>query len=251
MDEKKERSCGIYLALDGMNLADAGYLCRHVKDLIVGVKIHDLYDREGKPAVAKLKDSGVHKVWVDFKLHDIPGTVGKRGSVVARMDRSISVGDNRADIVTVHASGGVKMMMQAIEHGPDEIFAVTLLTSLSPEEVREIYHADPQTLVYRWATLAGKAGVHGIVCSALEVAMLREMREDPGHPIAASTKLIVPGTRSPGADKGDQKRSATPAKAVRDGADILVIGSEVTKAADPVAALNRIIKDISTFRSES
>jgi orotidine-5'-phosphate decarboxylase len=193
------------------------------------VKIHDLWDSYGPKIVDKLKLAGAAKVWVDLKLHDIPATVGKRAKAVA---------DAGADIITVHISGGVPMMKAAVESGL-EVYGITVLTSLSPGQVREIYRdEDVQRVALKFAGMAAKAGVRGIVCSPLEVARIA------GFEDCHALKLVVPGTRSAGQEANDQMRVDTPAAAIAAGAHHLVIGRQITQAADPVAAYEALMAEI-------
>jgi orotidine-5'-phosphate decarboxylase len=144
----------------------------------------------------------------------------------------------------MHASGGVKMMEAAIgsaktKRGPVEVYAVTVLTSLSSKETeQDIYGTVPAKLVLRWANLAVRAGVQGIVCSALELRLFGTMRKFD------EIKLIVPGTRSSGKAGCDQARIATPYSAIRGGADHLVIGRQITEAPDPLRALSELEEEI-------
>jgi orotidine-5'-phosphate decarboxylase len=218
----------VCLAFDGMKTEDVYELADLLGDSCYALKLHDAVDREGPDLVLELNCD--HRVWVDYKLHDTDGTVGLRAKALS---------DNGATVITVHASGGVRMMQAAVKETrqPDgsaytEIWAVTILTSLDDGEIGEIYGKERtrEQIVIDLALLAKKADVDGIVCSALEVKTLAT------HPKLRGMKFIVPGTRSTGVDLGQQRRSATPAQAIEDGATLLVAASQVTKADDPVAA---------------
>jgi orotidine-5'-phosphate decarboxylase len=142
-------------------------------------------------------------------------------------------------------------MSAAVENGPEQVLAVTVLTSLSDEDVQRIYRRDDvMGAVMEMTFDAADAGLGGIVCSPREVGILNELRKGGRFglqiTLPESIRFVVPGTRSDGVSKNDQKRSTTPLEAVRRGADYLVIGREVTQADDPIAALERIITDIST-----
>ena len=216
----------IILALDEIkNLDEAVKLVKKVGHLVYAVKIHNLYDKFGPDVVRKLKEAGAEKVWVDFKLYDISNTVRLRA-------KSID-----ADIISVHASGGVKMMQEAVASGK-EIFAITILTSLSSPEVQQIYNSEVDDVVLVLARLAKEAGVSGIVCSSQEVKMIRN------HSEFKDLKVIVPGIRSSGVDLNDQKRTSPPAEALQNGADYLVIGRQITEAADPVAEIKKLDEEI-------
>src|SRR3989338_10963314 len=155
----------IILALDEIqNLDEAVKLVKKVGHLVYAVKIHNLYDKFGPGVVRKLKEAGAEKVWVDFKLYDISNTVRLRA-------KSID-----ADIISIHASGGVKMMQEAVASGK-EIFAITILTSLSEPEIQQIYNRGVEETVLNLAKLAKEAGASGIVCSPQEVKMIRSNPE--------------------------------------------------------------------------
>jgi orotidine-5'-phosphate decarboxylase len=173
---------------------------------------------------------------VDYKLHDTKDTVGLRVSALVV---------HGAKVITVHASGGVEMMKSAVEatmNGFDErrakIYAITVLTSLSDVEILEIYNRPRLEQVEVLARMALEAGVDGIVCSALELEHLRSLPE------FAEIHIVVPGTRSVGADLGQQKRSDTPKNAVANGASELVVGSQVTKAEDPEIAMANFLAEM-------
>jgi len=219
----------IILALDEIqDVEEVKKFVQKVGHLVYAVKIHNLYDKYGPDVVSTLKEAGAEKVWVDFKLYDIPNTVKLRAESIT------------ADIISVHASGGAKMMKEAVASGK-EIFAVTALTSFSPEEVQQIYNRSVDDTVLTLAHMAKEAGVAGIVCSPKELKMLRSYTE------FKDLKLVVPGIRSQGADMNDQNRVATPAEALEAGADYLVIGRQVTQAADPETELQKICEDIKNF----
>ncbi len=216
----------IILALDEIqNLDDIVKLVKKVGSLVYAVKIHNLYDKFGPDIVRVLKEAGAEKVWVDFKLYDIPNTGKLRAENIV------------ADIISVHASGGVKMMKEVVASGK-EIFAVTMLTSFSTSEVKQIYNRELNDAVLVLAKMAQEAGVLGIVCSPQEVKMLKDSQEFDG------LKIIVPGVRSAGVDINDQNRISTPGEAIKNGADYLVIGREITEAKDMILALSNIQKEL-------
>lgn len=224
----------IILSPDGLELQDVLELVGEVGHRIYGVKIHDLYDAHGPEVVSRLRDAGADRVWYDGKFHDIPNTVGLRARAVGQgADPGKGV-----DILTVHASGEIDMMLEAVKNGPNEIYAITVLTSLDPEQTHLVFGQPPKAAVLYLARLAKLAEVHGIVCSAEEVGMLAKRPELQG------LKFVVPGVRSAGKDTGDQKRTGTPAKAIQDGAHHLVIGRQVVQAPDPLVALDELEEEI-------
>lgn len=224
----------IILSPDGLDLDEVVELVRAVGHRLYGVKVHDLYDAHGPEVVLRLRQAGAARVWYDGKFHDISNTVGLRARAVGKGGE---IGKD-VDILTVHASGEIDMMMEAVKNGPPEIYAITVLTSLDPEQTHLTYGQPPKAAVLYLARLAKLAGVHGIVCSAEEVGMLAKRPELQG------LKFVVPGTRSAGKDKGDQKRSGTPGAAIQDGAHHLVVGRQVVKAPDPLAALDELEEEI-------
>jgi len=166
-------------------------------------------------------------VFLDLKLHDIPNTVA--GGVRAVLDL-------RPKMLTIHAAGGTAMIeaaRKAAEPAGAErpmILAVTVLTSLDATALAATgVSVSPADQVLRLARLALSAGADALVCSPLEVAMLRDA-------LGAGVKLIVPGIRPAGAAAGDQARTMTPAEAVTAGASWIVVGRPITGAADPAAA---------------
>ena len=174
-------------------------------------------------------------VFLDLKLHDIPAQVA--GAVAA----AESLGPR---FLTVHASGGRAMLAAAAEAADEvEILAVTVLTSLNGEDLSDIGMDGPASdQVARLADLALSAGVDGLVCSPLEVEMLRARF---GSVSVGGPVLVVPGIRPQGSAQGDQRRTMTPFEALRAGADHIVIGRPITEASDPLAAARAILAGVS------
>ncbi len=200
---------------------------RHVQTLKVGL---ELFCAHG-PQVADVVRGGTDvELFLDLKLHDIPATVAGAAKSVARM---------RPTYVTVHAAGGADMVRAAVDALPEvRIAGVTVLTSLSDEELAAVGLEGPaQDAVRRLAVLAVGAGARALVCSPREVAMVRAE-------VGPDITLITPGVRPAGADVNDQARVATPQLALRDGADLLVVGRPITAADDVGAAAAAIAADI-------
>jgi len=186
----------------------------------------ELFAAEGPAAVQAAAALG-RPVFLDLKLHDIPNTVegAARGAAATG-----------AALLTVHASGGTEMIRAAVRGaGPGtRVLAVTVLTSLDARALDEIGLAGPpEAAAVRLARLAVAAGAGGLVCSPHEVAQVRAA-------VGPGPLLVVPGVRPAGAAQGDQARVATPAEAVRAGADVIVIGRPLRDAPDPVAAARGI-----------
>lgn len=204
-------------------------LARTVRDRVYAIKIHELFDLHGRKAVHALKDAGV-RVWVDAKIHDTPDATRLRAQAIATAG---------ADILTVHAAGGTEMVRAAVGQ-TSEVYAVTVLTSLDESWVRAVFGRSPSDVVLAFAMLAHHAGVRGIVCSPREVSVLA------GHPKLRILELVTPGVRSSDTVTNDQRRVSTPAAAIMAGATRIVVGRQVTRAKDPLAALARIEEEIVT-----
>lgn len=192
------------------------------------IKVNDLLFWEGyRSLVPDLQVYG--RVMVDLKGHDIPNTLDN----IAK--RFVA---NPPWAVTVHASGGeamVKAVVKAFEGTPTKVLAITVLTSMDPANCEEVYSRLPLEQVRKLAAIANRAGAHGLVCSPEEVAALKA--EYP------KMELVTPGVRSPGADAGDQKRIGTPQGSLEAGASFLVMGRQILGAEDPVAEVQRLLKD--------
>ena len=216
----------IFVAIDTPDMDRARALATAVAPLAGGLKLGlDFFTHNGRAGVTELARSGL-PVFVDLKFHDIPNTVA--GAIHA-------LGDLNPAILTVHAAGGRAMMEDAKAAAPlgTTVVAVTVLTSLDPDDVSSIGVAgEPAAQVDRLADLARAAGLDGIVCSGQEVAAARA-RWKNGF-------FVVPGIRPADSIVGDQKRVMTPRAALDAGASILVIGRPVTAAPDPAAALRAI-----------
>lgn len=213
----------IAVALDAPDLETAarwaGLVTPHVSTVKVGL---ELYLRYGPDVIASVRGASGVQVFLDLKLHDIPNTVGAAARAVARL---------KPTYLTVHAAGGPAMVRAAVEASPGtRIAAVTLLTSLSEADLREVgIQGPPADAARRMAAVAVGAGAQALVCSPREVAAVRAE-------VGPGITLITPGVRPAGAGTQDQARVATPEDAVAQGADLLVIGRPITGAPDPGAA---------------
>jgi orotidine-5'-phosphate decarboxylase len=194
----------------------------------------EIFTSEGPRLVEEIRDRG-ERIFLDLKLHDIPNTVAGAVRSACRLG---------VDMLTVHASGGAAMMRAAVEEAqnaskPPLILAVTALTSLSNDDVAQMgVGQKTEQWVETLATIAYGAGVRGLVSSSRELPMLRQKFGD-------EMKLVIPGIRPSGAATQDQSRTATPGEAIRSGAGFIVVGRPILQAADPAAAADAIVGEIS------
>ena len=230
----------VIIPLDVPSADDAFVLVDRLGDEADFYKVgFELYTRGGPSVVRELVARG-KRVFLDLKLHDIPNTVAR--AVEAASDLG-------AELLTLHASGGPRMMeaAAAARSGDLKLLAVTVLTSLTPSEMAAVWNREIRSVrddVGRLALMAKEAGVDGIVASALEASWIRQ-QVGPGF------LIVTPGIRPAGADRNDQNRVATPGDAVRNGADYLVIGRPITKADEPAKALSAVLREIQEAEAEA
>ncbi|MCV3213605.1 orotidine-5'-phosphate decarboxylase [Plectonema radiosum NIES-515] len=194
------------------------------------------------PKIIDLLKSRKKRIFLDLKFHDIPNTVAGACRSAARYG---------VDLLTIHATCGTDALKAASEAVQDEaakvnlnppkLIAITLLTSISSRQLAFDLKIPLELPEYAlaMALMAQETGLDGAVCSPQEVAQLRQTCKD-------NFLLVCPGVRPTWADKGDQKRSLTPAQAIASGADYLVIGRPITAAADPELAWQRICEELIT-----
>lgn len=186
----------------------------------------ELFTLAGPGFVEKLMKQGFD-VFLDLKFHDIPNTV----AAACRAAANLGVW-----MINVHAFGGQKMLLAAREALADKetrLIAVTLLTSLNQDGLHELGITDtPETIVQRLALLAQDCELDGVVCSAQEAAQLRKV-------VNQDFCLVTPGIRFLENSSDDQARVTTPEQAIVHGADYLVVGRPITRAPDPLRALQR------------
>ncbi|EOT29336.1 orotidine-5'-phosphate decarboxylase [Enterococcus saccharolyticus] len=211
------------------------FLAKFPTDEKLFVKVGmEIFYQEGPEIVRWLKELG-HDIFLDLKLHDIPNTVEHAMKGLAKLGVAIT---------NVHAAGGIEMMAAAkrgLESGTaagetvPQLIAVTQLTSTGEEQMQkeQLISATLEESVLNYATCAEKAGLDGVVCSALEAAKIHEVTSD-------AFMCLTPGIRPSGAAIGDQKRVVTPALAREIGSSVIVVGRPITQATDPVAAYHAI-----------
>jgi orotidine-5'-phosphate decarboxylase len=221
----------LVLALDVPERGKALSLARELADIAPWCKVGmELFTLAGPALLRELKREGC-KIFLDLKFYDIPHTVGRAVRAAA------SVG---ADLLTLHCQGGERMCKAAREALADMatrplLFGVTALTSFTHGEMPGI-DAVPSDFALFLAKQATGWGLDGVVCSGLEVGLVK--RNCPG------LLCLCPGIRPVGAAAGDQGRVATPGGAVRDGADFLVVGRPIVRAASPRKAMRQILQEM-------
>jgi orotidine-5'-phosphate decarboxylase len=221
----------LIVALDFPNQAKALALVSVLSGDVSIYKIGlQLYTAAGPEIVRAIAATGAN-VFLDLKLHDIPNTVAK--AVAA-------AGELGVQMLTVHLSGGRSMLEAAVEAKLPHLIllGVTVLTSATEETLREtgvVFALDEQVL--RLGELGKQSGIDGLITSPHEVRLLRKRLGD-------EITLVTPGVRPTWAAANDQKRFTTPHEALESGADYLVIGRPITAAADPRAALERLLEEI-------
>uniref|UniRef100_Q0HV17 Orotidine 5'-phosphate decarboxylase n=1 Tax=Shewanella sp. (strain MR-7) TaxID=60481 RepID=Q0HV17_SHESR len=221
----------ILVALDYDNKNHALQLIDQLDPNMCRLKVgKEMFTLFGPQLVEDIHDRGF-ELFLDLKFHDIPNTVAKAVAAAAELG---------VWMTNVHASGGLAMMEAAkkalLPYGNDApmLIAVTVLTSMSDKDLKLIGIDVPAfEHVQRLAKLTKQAGLDGVVCSAQEASALKSL-------LGQDFKLITPGIRPVGSDVGDQHRVMTPSQALAAGSDYLVIGRPITKAADPLAALQAI-----------
>jgi orotidine-5'-phosphate decarboxylase len=220
----------LIVALDVSSMAEAEALVAKLGEAVTFYKIGYQLGFAGGLALAERLAKGGKQVFVDMKLHDIGNTVAQGVKSVARLG---------ASFLTVH--GYPQTMHAAVDarRGTSlRILAVTVLTSYNDADLAAAgYDFTVPELVAERAAQARDIGVDGLVCSAAEAEIVRPL-------LGPGMVLVTPGIRPAGADKGDQKRIMTPAKAIAAGADHLVVGRPILEAPDPKAAAEAIVAEI-------
>lgn len=191
-----------------------------------------LFTRCG-PDIVRLIQDRDKKVMLDLKFHDIPNTVGH--AVHAAVDLGVS-------LLTLHASGGRAMIEaagRALEQSPTRLLAVTVLTSMNEETLRnEVGIAEsPAETVPRWARIAVDAGAHGIVCSAQEITLVRAA-------VGPEALIVTPGIRPAWSSKDDQQRVMAPRDARHAGANYIVVGRPILNHENPAEAVRLILEEL-------
>src|SRR5688500_7798838 len=236
----------IIAALDVANLDRGVALAQKLRGAVSTVKIgSELFTSAGPEVVRQLRGTGLG-VFLDLKLHDIPNTVKSSVAGATRLN---------VQMLTVHCSGGAEMLKVAeaaaqetahtLAVEPPLVLGVTVLTSMDQQALAGVGVASSvEAHVERLAKLAIDAGLRGLVCSPLELPLLRKA-------LPSSIKLVTPGIRGAGDQPGDQKRTMSARDAIAAGADWLVIGRPICAAPDPRAAAAQILASLGSAESMS
>ena len=223
----------LIVALDVDSFADMQRIVQAIGPDVSTYKIgHQLFTAEGPQTIAYLKDLG-KAVFLDLKLHEIPNSVAQAVQ---------AAGQHGVSMLTVHASGGAKMMqaaVQAASHFPElKILALTVVTGLSDHDLATIGFAYKSAdLGLHLATLAKTSGCHGVIASPQEVGRIRRRLGD-------ECLIVTPGVRLTELDGDDQARTGTPRQALLAGASHVIVGRPVIQADNPALAVRRILETI-------
>jgi len=230
----------LMVALDVSSLGEARRAVERLRGVAGWFKVgSQLFTSAGPAVVEMIKNTSSAKVFVDLKFHDIPATVALAGKAVA---------DLGADLFNVHAMGGARMMetasRQVVDHCAERgrpkplIIAVTVLTSMSSTDLDGIgITSTPMELALDYAALAKRSGMDGVVASPEEARAIKDK-------VGKDFVVVTPGVRPSWAGADDQRRIKTPAEAIKNGADYLVVGRPIMKADDPAEAAARIVEEI-------
>lgn len=230
----------LILALDFPTADEALAMAGRFRGRLAWTKVGmELFTAAGPSLVRQLEERGL-KVFLDLKFHDIPNTVARAAAAATELGVSM---------FNVHAAGGREMLAGAVDAARDRaaalgmapplVIAVTVLTSLDQETLnRQVGLAGSVAdHVERFALAARDAGCDGVVASPQEVERVKAV-------CGSGFLAVTPGVRPQGNDAGDQRRTLAPAQALHAGSDYLVVGRPVTRAADPVAALESILSEM-------
>jgi len=230
----------IIFALDVEHFTEARQWVNTLKDHVGFFKVgKQLFTHAGPKVIDMIRQKN-QKVFLDLKFHDIPNTVSKAGEEATKLEVAM---------FNLHALGGFEMMKKTVEASRATakrlgipkplVLAVTILTSMDEEALKEVGIQDPvQEEVGRLALLASKAGVDGVVASPQEISLIRQC-------CGEKFLIVTPGIRSPSDKKDDQKRTMSSKEAIQAGANYIVVGRPIKEAKDPLEAVQKIIEDIS------
>jgi orotidine-5'-phosphate decarboxylase len=224
----------LIVALDVFTFNEMKIIVEAIADEVETYKVgHQLLTSEGPEVIRYLK-SQKKNVFLDLKLHEISNSVA---SAVR------AAGAHSVDMLTVHASGGKRMMEAAVEAASEflnmKILALTVVTGLNDPDLLEIgINASSGDQVVRLARLAESSGCHGVIASSMETKILRSI-------LSPQMLIITPGIRPEGNENNDQRRVGTPAHAVASGASYIIVGRPITQSENPANSARKINEQIS------
>lgn len=233
----------LIVALDVPDLKKAEQIVKKISPLVKVFKVgKELFTSAGPDAV-RMVHAYDRKVFLDLKFHDIPNTVASACEAASRLG---------VFLMNVHASGGRTMMTAAVQAvhkvaaekkaPPSKVLGVTVLTSLTDRDLKEVgISGSVKKQVPDLAALAKSSGLDGVVASAQEIVLVRKR-------VGKDFLIVTPGVRPVWAAHGDQKRVATPKEAIDAGADFIVVGRPITQHPQPLAAAEKILKEIEDAR---
>ena len=219
----------IFCALDFSELDQTIQFTDKIKNHIGGIKIGlEFFCKNGPTGVKRLQEFEL-PIFLDLKLHDIPNTVAKAFKNLV---------DLSPDYLTVHLKGGKTMIKELIKHKKKtKLIGVSMLTSLDQNDLKESgIMCNEISYVEKLVKIGVSSGIDGVVSSPKEVKLLRKKFE--------KLILVTPGIRLPDDNKNDQKRTETPATAIKNGSSMLIIGRTITQSTNPILSIERIIQNI-------
>ena len=236
--KNKKGKDAIIFPLDVPSVEQARHYVELLGDYVGMFKVGlELFIRSGPTLIRLIQDSTRAGIFMDLKLHDIPATVFRAMERIAELN---------VDLATVHCGENAAMLEAAVKgsHGRVGVLGVTVLTSVDSDDIRRAgfrqeYCDTLSALVMKRAAMAKAAGCSGVVCSGLEV---KAIKQQLGKKFLAVTPGIRPLSTVAGQD--DQRRITTPAQAIANGSDYLVIGRPIRDADDPISAAEKIAREI-------
>ncbi len=220
----------IFCAIDFSDLNESKKFIEKIIHNIGGIKIGlEFFLKNGPSGVEEIKKMGL-PIFLDLKLKDIPNTVKKAAENVIKLD---------PQYLSVHLTGGIKMLKELVSAKANtKILGVSMLTSLDDSDLKSFgININIRTYVENLAKIGVKAGIDGLVSSALELPNLKKK-------IKKDIVYVTPGIRLPEDNTDDQKRIISPGTAIKNGSSILIVGRSITQSNNPIKALNKISRNI-------
>ena len=221
----------IYCAIDFSDLEQSKKLISKIQKYIGGIKIGlEFFTKNGPTGFLEIQKLGI-PIFLDLKLKDIPNTVKKSAQNLI---------DLKPDFLSIHLSGGLRMVKEVVSiKNNTKILGISMLTSLDNADLKSFgYNSSNLDYVKNLAKIGEKAGIDGLVSSALEIPHLKNNLNN--------TKMlfVTPGIRFSNNNKNDQKRIISPGQAIDNGSNMLIIGRSITQSSDPINSIKSILQDI-------